>query len=418
MTNYEPFLSPVGRHLQESAIRRMGTVAAATAGMISFAAGYPDAQLFPWDELRDITRDLLSGQDLQPLQYGPTRGFDPLIQSVVQLAADRRISVEPRQVLITTGSQQGIDLAARVLVTPGDVVLVELPAYTGAIAAFKNAQAELAGVRQDEDGINLDDLDEVCMRHRRAGRRVNLLYLVPNFQNPSSILLAAGKRARLLEWAERRDMLLIEDDPYGALYFDDHAAERDTRPLRADDRAGRVIYLSSFSKTLAPGFRVGWMTAPADLIDRFETAKQSVDLATGTLDQRVIFEALRRGILGRLAPVLRATYRQRRDVMEEALRQELGSRFTWRRPQGGFFIWGELPAGENDDALLDRAMAQRVIYVPGSAFFVDGSGHDRIRLSFSAPPVDSIREGVKRLARALSSGSLDSHGGQEAAATA
>lgn len=418
MMDYEPFLSPVGRHLQESAIRRMGTVAAATAGMISFAAGYPDPQLFPWDELRDIARDLLAGQDLQPLQYGPTRGFDPLIQSVVQLAADRRISVEPRQVLITTGSQQGIDLAARVLVTPGDVVLVELPAYTGAIAAFKNAQAELAGVRQDEDGINLGDLDEVCMRHRRAGRRVNLLYLVPNFQNPSSILLAAGKRAQLLEWAERRDVLLIEDDPYGALYFDDHAAERDTRPLRADDRAGRVIYLSSFSKTLAPGFRVGWMTAPAGLIDRFETAKQSVDLATGTLDQRVIFEALRRGILGRIAPILRATYRQRRDVMEDALRQELGSRITWRRPQGGFFIWAKLPAGENDNALLARAVAQSVIYVPGSAFFVDGSGHDRIRLSFSAPPVDSIREGVKRLARALSSGSLDSHGDQEAGATA
>lgn len=414
--DYERFLSPLGRHVQASAIRRMGTVAAATPGMISFAAGYPDPQLFPWDELRDIALELLTGQDLQPLQYGPTRGYDPLIQSVVALAADRHISVDPTQVLITTGSQQGIDLAARVLVTPGDVVLLELPAYTGAIAAFKNAQADLAGVRQEADGIDLDDLDEVCMRHRRAGRRVSLLYLVPNFQNPSSVLLGASKRPRLLEWAERRDVVLIEDDPYGTLYFDEESARGGTRPIRADDRGGRVIYLSSFSKTLAPGFRVGWMAAPGDLIDRFETAKQSVDLASGTLDQRLLFEALRRGLPARIAPTLRATYRRRCDAMEAALRDALGSRIRWRRPQGGFFIWAELPEGESDNALLARAVAERAIYVPGSAFFVDGTGHDRIRLSFSLPPLDSIREGVERLARALNSASRDSRGGQEAAA--
>jgi 2-aminoadipate transaminase len=415
--DYDSFLSPTGRHLQESAIRRMGTVAAATAGMISFAAGYPDPALFPWDELRDIAQELLAGGDAQALQYGPTRGYNPLIESIVEVLATRHIVIDPTQVAITTGSQQGIDLAARVLVTPGDVVLVELPAYTGAIAAFNNAQAQLVGVRQDEDGISLEDLDDVCIRHRRSGRRVNLLYLVPNFQNPSSVLLAREKRTRLLEWAERRDVLLLEDDPYGSLYFDDLVGERETRPIRADDAGGRVIYLSSFSKTLAPGLRVGWMVAPMALIDRFETAKQTVDIASGTLDQRMVFEALRRGVLARIAPTLRDGYRRRRDVMENALHQELGSQLSWQTPKGGFFIWATLPEGEDDNAVLGRAVTQRVIYVAGSAFHVNGSGHNRIRLSFSAPPLESIHEGVKRLARALNRDSLDSNGDRATAAT-
>jgi 2-aminoadipate transaminase len=289
-----------------------------------------------------------------------------------------------------------------VLVTPGDVVLVELPAYTGAISAFGNAQATLVGVRQDDDGINLDDLDAVCQRERGSGRRVNLLYLVPNFQNPTGLLLGREKRQQLLEWAERRDLLIIEDDPYGSLYFDEATSLQDIRPIRADDRSGRVIYLSTFSKTLAPAFRVGWMVAPASLIDRFETAKQSADLMTGSLDQRIAYEALRRGVIDRLAPRLRDLYRQKRDVMEEALRAELGDRLRWLVPKGGFFLWVALPMGCDDSALLAHALERRVVFVQGSAFYVDGTGHDRIRLSFSAPSLERIQEGARRLSAALS----------------
>jgi DNA-binding transcriptional MocR family regulator len=184
--------------------------------------------------LLDIARELLSGSDPQVLQYGPTRGYAPLLESIVPVLAQREIATTPDELIVTSGSQQGIDLIARVLVTPGDVVLVELPAYTGAISAFKNAQARLAGVRQDEDGINLDDLDEVCLRERRAGRRVNLLYLVPNFQNPAGLLLGLAKRRRLVEWAERRNVLIVEDDPYGSLYFDDAAGVGDTLPIRPE----------------------------------------------------------------------------------------------------------------------------------------------------------------------------------------
>jgi 2-aminoadipate transaminase len=379
----------------------MGTVVARAHDMVSFAAGYPDPTSFPWQEFRAIAEELLSGRDPGVLQYGPTRGYEPLLESIVDVLARRHIEVTPDRLTITSGSQQGIDLVGRVLISPGDVVLVELPAYTGAISAFKNAQARLAGVRQDADGISLDDLDDVCVRERRAGHRVNLLYLVPNFQNPTGLLLSVSKRRQLLEWAERRDVLIVEDDPYGALYFEDVATVADTRPMRADDSNGRVLYLSTFSKTLAPGFRVGWMVAPAPLIERFETAKQSVDLMTGSLDQRIVHEAVRRGVLERLAPGLRQLYRQKRDTMEQALRQEIGERLHWPAPKGGFFIWATLPAGYDDESLLARALDQRLVFVIGSAFFVDGTGHDRIRLSFSAPEPERVREGARRLAAAM-----------------
>ena len=401
MTSYDEFLSPTGRELHESAIRRMGTVIARQPDMVSFAAGYPDPASFPWDELRGIARELLSGSDPQVLQYGPTRGYAPLLEAILPVLAQRKITATPDELLITSGSQQGIDLIGRVLITPGDVVLVELPAYTGAISAFKNAQARLAGVRQDEDGINLEDLDEVCLRERRAGHRVNLLYLVPNFQNPAGLLIGLEKRRRLVEWAERRNILIVEDDPYGALYFDDVASEAETRAIRAIDPNGRVIYLSTFSKTLAPGFRVGWMVAPAALTDRFETAKQTVDLMTGSLDQCVVYEALRRGALERLAPSLRALYRGKRDVMEQSLRKELGDQLRWPAPKGGFFLWATLPPGIDDNTLLSRALEQRLVFVVGSAFYVDGTGHDKIRLSFSAPTAERIEEGARRLASAL-----------------
>lgn len=399
--NYDAFLSPTGRDLAESAIRRMGTVAAAHPDLISFAPGYPDPALFPWRDLHDITGALLDGSDGNVLQYGPTRGYLPLRDAVTALMAGRGIRITVDDVIITSGSQQGIDLIARVLVAPGDVVLVELPTFTGGIAAFRNARAELAGVAQDDDGLDLDDLDAVWTRHRRLGKRVKLLYVIPNFQNPTGRLLPLERRLRLLEWAERRDVLIVEDDPYGPLYFEDAATPAQTRPLRADDAHGRVLYLSSVSKTLAPGFRVAWLVAPPALTDRFETAKQSTDLTSGILDQRIVHEALTRGVVDRIAPDLRAAYQRKRTVMERAVREAFGSRVRWTSPRGGFFLWVTLPAGVSDLDLFERARRQGVIFVIGSAFFVDGRGHDTIRLSFSAPPDQAITEGVARLAAAL-----------------
>jgi 2-aminoadipate transaminase len=402
MTSYDAFLSPLGRNLHESVLRKMGQVIASRTGdLISFAAGYPDPTGFPWDEFRTIASELLSGKDGSVLQYGPTRGYRPLLESILGVLGERGIKADLSQVMTTSGSQQGLDLIARVLIAPGDVVLVEIPTYTGAIAAFRNAQCRLVGVKQDADGINLEELDAVYLRERASGSRVNLLYLVPNFQNPAGILLSLEKRARLLEWADRRDVLIVEDDPYGALYFEDVAAAAQTRPLKADDRNGRVIYLSTFSKTLAPGFRVAWVAAPPQIVERFDTAKQSMDLMCGILDQRVVHESIVRGVLARQAAPLRKLYQLRRDVMEQTLRAQFGDRMTWIQPKGGFFLWAKLPDGHECEALLAKAMEQGVIFVIGNAFCVDGSGHDRIRLSFSWPTPDQIQEGARRLAAAM-----------------
>jgi 2-aminoadipate transaminase len=401
MLDYNRFLSSTGRQLAESAIRRMGTVVAGATDIVSFAPGYPAPELFPWTELREISASLLTGSDPDTLQYGPTRGYAPLLDAIVDLSAERGIVSTRDDLLITSGSQQGIDLIARVLVSPGDVVLVELPTFTGGIAAFRNAQAELAGVPQDDDGLDIDALDAVWERQRKAGKTVKLLYVIPNFQNPTGALLTLDRRRQLVEWASRRDMLIVEDDPYGSLYFEGAATAAETRPLRANDPEGRVLYLSTFSKTLAPGFRVGWMQAPPSLVDRFETAKQSTDLTSGILDQHVVYEAVKRGVVHTLAPQLRALYAQKRDVMEQALRARLGGRLTWTSPKGGFFVWATLPPGQTDVALLQRALARGLVFVVGSAFFVDGSGHETIRLSFSAPSIERIAEGVNRLASAL-----------------
>ena len=401
MVDYSRFLSSTGRQLAESAIRRMGTVVAGATDLVSFAPGYPAPELFPWGELRDIAASLLSGSDSDTLQYGPTRGYGPLIETIVGLSSERGIAASSDRLMITSGSQQGIDLIARVLVSPGDVVLVELPTFTGGIAAFRNAQAQLVGVPQDASGLQIEALDATWQRERGAGKTVKLLYVIPNFQNPTGALLALDRRRQLVEWAARRDVLIVEDDPYGSLYFEGATSAAETRPLAADDPEQRVLYLSTFSKTLAPGFRVGWMMAPAGLIERFETAKQSTDLTSGILDQHVVDLAVRRGVVHALAPKLRALYARKRDEMERAIRAHLGTALTWSSPKGGFFVWATLPAGCGDHALLERALAHGLVFVVGSAFFVDGSGHDKIRLSFSAPSIERIEEGVRRLALAM-----------------
>jgi 2-aminoadipate transaminase len=401
MINYDSFYSRIAQTTQGSAIRKMGVMAVRIPDMISFAPGYPDPAAFAWDDFREITQEILTGSDPSVLQYGPTRGYRPLLDAVGSILRARGVETTEENLLITTGSQQGLDLVARALLDPGDVALVELPAYTGAITAFRNTQVTLAGVRQEPDGIDLDDLDRVVSRARGAGHRVRCLYVVPNFQNPTGLLISQPKRRQLLEVAARLDLLIIEDDPYGALYFEDTARAEDTRPIKADDREGRVIYLSSFSKTLAPAFRVAWLAAPAPIVEKLELGKQAADLMTPALDQRIVCEAFRRGVYDRQIPALRRCYQQKRSVMQRALKAELGDLISWPEPRGGFFLWAALPAPVDADAMLPRAAEHRVIYVAGTAFFVDGSGQRLIRLSFSLPTEERIVEGVRRLAEVV-----------------
>ena len=400
MTNHEQFLSRSALTMRESAIRQMGAVLAQASDMVSFAPGYPAEDVFPWKAFAEIASDTLTGSDGSVLQYGPTRGFKPLGDVSLEIMKTRGIESRTDQVVITTGSQQGLDLIGRVLLDPGDVALMELPSYTGAITAFRNTGASLVGIRQEPDGVDLDHLDTTVRKLRSEGRRIKFLYLVPNFQNPSGLLIGLEKRARLLEWAERQDVLIVEDDPYRDLYFPDVTREEETRPIAAIDTS-RVIYLSSFSKTLAPGFRVGWLSAPAPVAAKLELAKQAGDLCTGGLDQRVVYEAYRRGLLARHLPVLRAYYQKKRDTMSRALDARLTGKLGWVPPRGGFFLWAELTGHLTSDRLLSVARRRGVIFVTGAAFFVDGTGNRFLRLCFSSASPERIEEGVKRLAEAV-----------------
>ncbi|MEP6916511.1 MAG: PLP-dependent aminotransferase family protein, partial [Acidobacteriota bacterium] len=347
------------------------------------------------------------------------------LESIAGIMSERGAPTTHDRLLVTTGSQQGLDLVARVLLDPGDVVLVELPTYTGAIVAFRNVQAQMEGVPQEGDGIDLAALDATHARLVKEGRRVRVLYVVPNFQNPTGLLIGRAKRLKLLEWAARRNIVIVEDDPYRELYFEPSATEADVRPMKADDQDGRVVYLSSFSKTLAPGFRVAWIDAPAPLAVKLEYAKQAADLCSGGFDQRLIFQAARRGILDRQLPLLRTYYREKRDVMVAALRRELGADLSWPDPRGGFFLWAKLPDPIDAEQLNARAVRHGVVFVAGEAFFVNArhpaetvaavggrpGGHARasrdefgrqfMRLSFSAPSLERIEEGVVRLAAAI-----------------
>jgi 2-aminoadipate transaminase len=394
-------ISKAARHFQESAIRRVGALSGSVPGLISLAAGYPAPDVFPWDDLQSITAEILARHDGNTLQYGATRGYRPLIEHLLaHTLRDRSISTRLENVVITSGSQQGLDLAGRVLIDPGDSVIVELPTYSGAIAAFHNLQAALVGVPQDTEGIEIASLERVADDLKKQGRPAKFVYVTPNFQNPAGLLMSAKRRRELLEAARRHDLVILEDDPYGSIYFEDVTAFEDTRPIKADDDDDRVIYLGSFSKILVPGLRVAWMVAPTAIAQKVELCKQAADISSGVFDQRIVHGALAGGVIDRIAPGLRSHYQAKRTVMERALEAHLGGAVKWTSPRGGFFLWIRVP-GTDDRELFDRAIKEKVSVVPGSAFFVDGGGHEFARLAFSGITHEQIEQGIGRLAAAI-----------------
>ncbi|MEO7133676.1 MAG: PLP-dependent aminotransferase family protein [Vicinamibacterales bacterium] len=394
-------LSKAAVNFQESPIRRIGALSATIPGLISLSAGYPAPEMFPWNDIESIAAQILARHDGNTLQYGATRGYRPLIEHLVANTLHARgIATRFDDVIITSGSQQGLDLVGRVMIDPGDTVIVELPAYSGAIAAFHNLQASLAGVPQDGEGIEIAAVDRVATELAKHGRPAKFIYVTPNFQNPAGLLMSAQRRRDLLDAARRHDLVILEDDPYGSIYFEDVTSFADTRPIKADDTDGRVIYLGSFSKILVPGLRVAWMVAPTEVAQKVELCKQAADISTGVFDQRIVHGALAGGVIDRIAPELRAHYQAKRSVMERALNTHLAGRVKWTSPRGGFFLWIEIP-GVGDRALLERALQEKVSFVPGSAFFVDGHGHEFARLAFSGITHDHIEQAIVRLAAAL-----------------
>src|SRR6478609_1521064 len=395
-------ISTSAQHFQESAIRRIGALSGSIPGLISLSAGYPAPDVFPWQDLQNITAQILARHDGNTLQYGATRGYRPLIEHLLEHTLQARgISARFEDVIITSGSQQGLDLVGRVLIDPGDTVIVELPTYSGAIAAFHNLQASLAGVPQDRDGIDIAALDRTATELKNAGRPAKFIYVTPNFQNPAGLLMSQQRRRELLDAARRHDLLILEDDPYGSIYFEDVTSFEDTRPIKADDDDDRVVYLGSFSKILVPGLRVAWLVAPKAIASKIELCKQAADISSGVFDQRLVHGTLADGVIDRIAPGLRSHYQAKRTVMESALAETLQGRVKWVSPRGGFFLWIELPDGVDDRTLFERAIEEKVSFVLGSAFFVNGEGHNFARLAFSGTSQEQIKDAVARLANAI-----------------
>lgn len=389
-------LSALGGRLRPNAIRRL-TKLLGSREVISLAAGAPSHETFPLEELADIAARVIREQGITALQYGATKGTGALVEAVAGILRARGIAdSKPAEIVMTTGSQQGLDLIARVILDSGDVALVELPSYIGGLIALHNAGAEIVGVRQDDSGMVIDDLREKIDRARSEGRRVKCIYTIPNFQNPSGVTLAAERRDELVQVAEEHDLLIIEDDAYFDLYFTDDASR--LVPLAAL-RPDRVVYLGTFSKVLSPGLRTAWLRAPEVLAEKVELAKEGADLSSSMLDQAIVIQAIREGLIERRLPELRRFYEVRCRAMLDALDRFAPPGSRWTRPTGGFFILMELAAGADATEMLPAAIDGGVAYVPGQPFFIDGSGAETLRLAFSKESPAAISEGIQRMCR-------------------
>jgi 2-aminoadipate transaminase len=372
--------------------------------VISFAGGLPAADLFPKAEIGEAVQRIVASGSEGAFQYGVTEGYRPLRELFVRHMARYGIRVSPENVLVTSGSQQALDLIARLFLNPGDRILTEEPTYLGAIQAFRAEQGEFLPVPIDEDGLIVDLLEEKL----RAGPK--FLYILPNFQNPGGTTMSLPRRRRLIELANHYGTPIVEDDPYGQLRYEgEHlpplvSLDAEFHGCANGERAftGNVIYLSTLSKTLAPGLRIAWVVAPESVVRKLVQIKQAADLHTSTFSQHVAFEVAREGFLDRHVRRLRAFYRIRRDAMLSALERHFPAGTSWTRPKGGLFLWATAPKGVDTTALLKDALAEKVAFVPGAAFHPCGGGHESMRLNFSYAPPEVIDEGIRRLGRVLS----------------
>ena len=376
--------------LQSSAIREILKITMRPE-IISFAGGLPSPLTFPVDEMKVAFDKVLETNGKVALQYGPTDGYLPLRQWIADSLSTNGAKIIPEQVLMTSGSQQALDLLGKVLIDEGSRVLVETPSYLGALQAFSMYRPEFKSVDTDEHGLVPSSLDAVA-----AGAR--LLYALPNFQNPTGRTLSAERRVELVEKCARLGLPLIEDDPYGALSYNG-----DPLPKMVAMNPDGVIYMGSFSKVLTPGIRLGYVVAPLPLVRRLELAKQAADLHTAQLTQMVVYEVVKDGFLEQHIPTIRALYANQCQVMLDSLQEQFPDGVTWTKPEGGMFIWVTLPKHIDAMKLLDQAIAAKVAFVPGAPFYANEAETNTLRLSFVTVPPERIREGVAVLGKLIAS---------------
>jgi len=392
------------RDIKSSAIRELLKITQQPE-IISFGGGLPADDVFPLERVEEACRKVLKENAALALQYGETEGYKPLREMIARHISRYGIKAQAENVLITTGSQQALDLIGKLLINPGDRVLVEAPTYLGALQAFSVYGADYVSVPCDENGLRTDLLEE----RLRLGPK--FMYVLPNFQNPGGTTLSEDRRYTLVSLAKEYGIPIVEDDPYGQLRYEgEHLAplvvlDRESAPLDQNFTLGNVIYLSTFSKTLAPGLRLGWTVAPAEVIAKLAQLKQGADLHTSTFTQVVAYEVARGNFLDEHVRRIRKVYRERRDVMLEALAQNFPPEVQWTHPQGGLFLWVTLPEGVDANELFHEALKQNVAFVPGDSFFAPNEnsqeGRRHLRLNFSHAQPEKIREGIRRLAAAI-----------------
>ena len=361
--------------------------------VISLAGGLPDTSTFPKDSYAALMGRIAAGELARALQYGPTEGLAIARECIRDVMAAESIAVDPDDVIVTTGGQQVLDLVCKILIDPGDVIVAEGPTYPGAVSAFTSYQARVEQVAVDEDGIDTGLLRDKLEQLDREGIRPKLLYLIPNFQNPSGVTLSLQRRREVVAIARERNLLILEDNPYGLLRYEGEALPS----LRELDGGESVIYLGTFSKILSPGIRLGWVTAPRPVLEKLNLAKQAADLCASSLAQHFVSGYVASGGWPEYMASLRRIYRKRRDTMLEALATALPEGSSWTRPEGGLFVWATLPDYIDTTDLLARALRENFAFVPGRAAWVDGSGSSAMRLNFSGASEDEIREGIRRL---------------------
>ncbi|MCK5592692.1 PLP-dependent aminotransferase family protein [Candidatus Bathyarchaeota archaeon] len=380
--------------MKRSEIRELLKIAR-RPGMISFAGGLPDPQTFPVKELEDIACHLLQEKGAIALQYGPTQGEPPLREEIADWMSGEKASIKPENILITNGSQQGLDIVSKVFLDPEDSVIVGLPTYVGGLQAFNAYRAKMIGVPQDEAGMRMDLLEKALAKLAKRGKKPKLIYVVPDFQNPSGVTMSMQRRKKLLQIAYQYAVPILEDSPYRDLRY----VGKNVPAIYCLDTQNQVIVLGTFSKLLCPGLRIAWIIAPTEWMDRMIVAKQAMDLCSPTFTQLLVAEYLRRGLLPMQIEKIRKLYGRKLKVMLNALNQHMPEGVKWSKPKGGLFLWVELPKKMSANDLFPKAIRYKVAYVIGSAFHCNGEGQNTLRINFSYAPESQIIEGIQRLAK-------------------
>jgi len=386
--------------MRSSAIRELLKVAS-IPGMISFGGGFPAPEVFPIEKFKEASDTVLSECGKQALQYGQTEGYQPLRELIAHNASKYGIQVSADNVLITTGSQQALDLFGKIFINRGDRVLVESPTYLGAIQAWNAYGVSYVTIDADDDGMQTEQLKELI------NTNIKFIYALPNFQNPTGTTLPLERRKQLIEIANQHGVPIIEDDPYGQLRYEGShlppvvVLDDEIRSKEFPVYSGNVIYTSTFSKILAPGLRLAWVVAPVEVIKKLVQAKQGTDLNTSTLNQYLAYELAKSPWMHEHILTIRSVYRERRDVMLKALEDYMPEGTHWTKPKGGLFLWVALPKGYDTTKIFPKAIEEKVAYVPGAPFHPNGGGENTMRLNFSASKPEQILEGIQRLSKVI-----------------